>query len=133
MQLKNRFIITESDRNVRDDSLVTTIISAIQDVKGSKIVDIDFESIESAPTNHFVICEGKSTTQVSSIADNIQEAMRKEFGIKAHNTIGYRNSQWIVIDFGEVMAHVFLPEMRELYNLEELWSDARITEVPDLD
>lgn len=120
-------------RNIVDESLVNSIITAIQDVKGSKIVDINFDSIESAPTNHFVICQGKSTTQVSSIADNVQELIRKEYGIKAHNTIGYRNSQWIIIDFGGVMVHIFLPEMRELYNLEELWSDAGITEIPDLD
>ncbi len=117
----------------KSDILLETIISAIQDKKGAKIVNIDFQQIESAPANHFVICQGKSTTQVSSIADNVQETIRKKLNIKPANIDGYRNSQWIILDFGSIMVHIFLPEMREIYNLEELWNDAIITEIHDID
>lgn len=107
------------------------IIDAIQDLKGSKIADINLEHLESAPAHRFIVCQGKSTTQVSSIADKIQEEVRLRCGLKPYCVDGYRNSQWIVIDYGSVMAHVFLPEFREIFNLEELWSDADIRILPD--
>jgi len=59
--------------------------------------------------------------------------MREHTGIKPYSYDGYRNSQWIVIDYGNIMVHVFLPDTREFYNIEDLWSDAAITEIPDLD
>ena len=71
--------------------------------------------------------------QVVAIADSIREYVQKESGIKPYNYDGYRSANWIVIDYGEVFVHVFLPEAREYYNLEQLWSDATLTEIPDLD
>lgn len=109
------------------------LIEAIQDKKGSKITMVNLEKIESAPALKFVICQGRSTSQVSAIADGIREDIRKATGIKPYNYDGYRNSQWIVIDYGNILVHVFLPEYREFYNLEDLWSDAEIREIPDLD
>lgn len=113
--------------------LETTIIDAIQDRKGVKITDIDFTGLETAPAQAFIVCQGNSTSQVSAIADNIREEVRTKLGIKPYNYDGYRNSQWIVIDYGNVMVHVFLPDTREFYNIEDLWSDAVLTEIPDLD
>ncbi|MDE7119728.1 MAG: ribosome silencing factor, partial [Muribaculaceae bacterium] len=78
-------------------------------------------------------CQGSSTQQVASIADSVREHLLETSGVKPYNYDGYRNAQWIVIDYGTTMVHVFTPEMRQLYNLEELWSDAEITEIPDLD
>lgn len=113
--------------------LENTIVEAIQDKKGNKIIDLDFRNIESAPTQSFIICQGKSTSQVTAIADNIRDEVRNKLGLKPYNYDGYRNSQWIIIDYGEVMVHVFLPEFREFYNIEDLWSDSSVTEIPDLD
>lgn len=113
--------------------LESTIIDAIQDRKGKKITDIDFRGLESSPARSFIICQGNSTSQVSAIADNIREEVRRKLDIKPYNYDGYRNSQWIVIDYGDVMVHVFLPDTREYYNIEDLWSDASLTEIPDLD
>ena len=110
-----------------------TIIDAIQDRKGQKIVDLNFDAIESAPAQNFIICQGKSTSQVSAIADNIREKLREKLGLKPYNIDGYRNSQWIILDYGNIMVHVFLPEFREYYNLEDLWNDAKMIEIPDLD
>lgn len=121
------------NNNAAVDNLTKCVINAIQDVKGQKITDINLESLESAPASRFVICQGKSTTQVSAIADNIREHTINELHIKPYNIDGYRNSQWIVLDFGTVMVHIFMPEYRLLYNLEDLWSDAEVTEIPDLD
>ncbi len=117
----------------KTQDISTLIVDAIQDKKGSGITILDFDNIESAPASKFVICQGRSTSQVSAIADGIRDDIQKQTGLKPYNYDGYRNSQWIVIDYGNVMIHVFLPEYREFYNLEDLWSDAKIIEVPDLD
>lgn len=112
--------------------IVKLITEGIQDRKGRSITHIDLSAIESAAASNFIICEGSSTTQVAAIADNIRDHLLEQAGIKPYNYDGYANSQWIVIDYGDTLVHVFLPETRSLYNLEELWSDARITEVPDI-
>lgn len=123
----------ENNRQHPNSLLESTIIEAIQNLKGKKITDIDFSGLETAPAHSFVICQGNSTSQVAAIADNIREEVRNKLGIKPYNYDGYRNSQWIVIDYGDVMAHIFLPEIREFYNIEDLWSDANIVRIPDLD
>lgn len=112
---------------------INEIIEAITDKKGSRISILDMKGIESAPADNFIICQGKSTSQVSSIADSVRERLLKNLDTKPYNYDGYKNSQWIIIDYGDTMVHVFLPEFREFYNLEELWSDARTTLIPDLD
>ena len=123
----------DNTQNYITDRLADNIIEAIQDVKGSKIADINLENIESAPAFRFIVCQGKSTTQVQSIADNIRDKVLEDCHLKPYNTDGQRNAQWIVMDYGSVIAHIFLPEVRDLYNLEDLWSDACINHIPDLD
>ncbi len=115
------------------DHLESTIIDAIHDRKGKKIIDIDFKGLETAPARTFIICQGNSTSQVSAIADNIREEVRKRLDVKPYNYDGYKNSQWIVIDYGNIIVHVFLPDVRQYYNLEDLWCDAPHKEFPDLD
>lgn len=109
------------------------VTEGIQERKGRKITHIDLSNIEAAAASDFIICEGSSTMQVSAIADSVREYLLKHAGIKPYNYDGYQNSQWIVIDYGHTLVHVFLPSERQRYNLEELWSDAPITEIPDLD
>lgn len=109
------------------------ITSAIQDKKGYDISILDLSKVDGAPTGQFIICSGKSTTQVSSIADNVREEVQKQAGEKPINYDGYRNSQWIVIDYGDTMVHVFLPETRAFYRLEELWNDADTIIIPNLE
>ena len=109
------------------------IVDAIQDKKGRGITVMDLSHIESAPAQEFIICEGRSPQQVAAIADNVREELLDKARIKPFNYDGYRNSQWIVIDYGDTMVHVFLPDVRQMYRLEELWGDAKITQVPDLD
>ena len=109
------------------------IVEAITDRKGKKIAILDLNKIDSAPASNFIICQGNSTSQVSAIADSVRERLQKNENLKPYNYDGYKNSQWIVIDYGDLMVHVFMPEFRNFYNLEELWSDADITNLPDLD
>lgn len=110
-----------------------TAVAAIQDKKGHDITILDLSDVDGAPTGQFIICTGKSTTQVSAIADNVREEIQKRTGEKPINYDGYRNSQWIVIDYGDTMIHIFLPETRSFYRLEELWSDAETIRIPDID
>jgi ribosome-associated protein len=114
-------------------SFDTLVIDGIQDRKGKNIKIVDLSEIDGASARKFIICEGSSNMQVSAIADNIRESLLERASIKPYNYDGYRNAEWIVIDYGDVMVHVFQPETRQRYNLEELWSDAPITAVPDLD
>ncbi|MDE5848575.1 MAG: ribosome silencing factor [Muribaculaceae bacterium] len=106
-------------------------VSAIQDKKGREITILDLSKVDGAPTGQFIICTGKSTTQVSAIADSVREEIQKQTGEKPINYDGYRNSQWIVIDYGDTMVHVFLPETRAFYRLEELWNDAETIRIAD--
>ena len=109
------------------------ITEAIQDKKGKDVAVIDLSQVDGASTSKFILCTGKSTSQVSAIADNVREAVQKQSGEKPVNYDGYRNSQWIIIDYGDIMVHVFLPDFREFYNLEDLWSDGAVTRLPDVD
>lgn len=109
------------------------IIEGIQERKGHKIVHIDLSAIESAAASDFIVCEGSSTMQVAAIADSVRDYLLEHAGIKPYNYDGYQNSQWIVIDYGHTLVHVFVPSERQRYNIEELWSDAPSTEIPDLD
>lgn len=114
-------------------NLQQLIIEGIQERKGKKITIVDMSHIESAAASCFIICEGTSSMQVNSVADSVREYLLDKARIKPYNYDGYTNSEWIVIDYGDTLVHVFLPQVRERYNLEELWSDAVITDVPDLD
>lgn len=113
--------------------IVRLITEGIQERKGRAITHIDLSGIESAAASDFIICEGSSTMQVAAIADSVRDYLLEHAGIKPYNYDGYQNSQWIVIDYGHTLVHVFLPSERQRYNLEELWSDAPTTEIPDLD
>lgn len=114
-------------------SLNQFIIEGIQERKGRGIVVVDMSHIESAPTPHFIIAQGNSSMQVAAIADSVRDYVFEHAGQKPYNYDGYTNSEWIVIDYGSVLVHIFVPQERLRYNLEDLWSDAVITPVPDLD
>lgn len=114
-------------------SFKDTIVEAIRDKKGLDICMIDLSKIPSAPAFDFVICQGKTPTQTSAIADNVIEKAREEGGRKPHRVDGMRNGQWIIIDYGDIMVHVFTPDTREFYNLEDLWADGSSQRIPDLD
>lgn len=131
----SEFTVKNTSNKVKTESDATRglIVEAIQDKKGCGITVMDLSEIESAPAQEFIICEGRSPQQVAAIADNVREELLEKARIKPYNYDGYRNSSWIVIDYGSTLVHVFVPEQRNLYNLEELWSDAVVAEIPDLD
>lgn len=113
--------------------LTPLIIEGIQNRKGRSISVVDLSGIESAPTQKFIICQGNSSQQVASIADSVREYLLDNYGVKPYNYDGYRNAQWIVVDYGDILVHIFTRETRQIYNLEELWADAPVNEIPDID
>jgi len=116
-----------------EKDLQQLVIEGIQERKGHAITVVDLSHIESAAAHTFIIAEGNSTTQTAAIADCVEEYVRINGGYKPYNTDGAANAEWIVIDYGDVWVHIFTPETRLRYALEELWSDAKITDIPDLD
>ena len=115
------------------NSLQNLIIEGVHDRKGRNVTLVDMSEIESAAASHFIIAEVTSTMHVGAIADSVREYVQEKSSVKPYNYDGYTNSEWIVIDYGDTLVHVFVPEARRRYNLEELWSDAVITEIPDID
>ena len=104
--------------------LLETIIAAAQDKKAENIVSLDLTGIDGVVTDAFVICTGNSTTQVAAIADGIEEEVLKQLKEKPRRIEGMNNALWVVIDYVDVMVHIFDPETREFYKLEGLWADA---------
>ena len=113
--------------------LIEQITEGIQDKKGKKIVIADLTQIDDTICNYFIICQGNSPSQVTAIVESVKEFARKGAHAKPHAVVGIRNAQWVAMDYSDVLVHVFLPETREFYNLETLWADARLTQIPDLD
>ena len=108
------------------------IVDAIQDIKGKKIVKLDLRHLDDRPADYFIVCEGDSSVQVKAIANNISRRARNELSMRPTHVEGLTNAKWILVDFFDVIAHVFHPETREYYQVEELWNDAHTTEYEDI-
>lgn len=115
------------------NELIHQIIEGVQDKKGKDIIVADLSSIGDTICNYFVICQGSSPSQVTAIVESVREFTRKGCGIKPYATDGLRNAEWVAMDYADVLVHVFLPETRKFYDLEHLWADAQLTEIPNLD
>lgn len=113
--------------------LVDTIVAGIQEKKGTGITIIDLSSIDGTICKYFVICQGNSPMQVEAIAESVGDYCREKEGEKPVHVVGLENAQWVAIDFVDVMVHIFLPDVRTYYDLENLWQDASRTDIPDLD
>ncbi len=109
------------------EALAAAVTEGIRERKGSEIVIMDLRGLSSPVCDFFIVCQGNSRTQVEAIAESIEEEVKKETGEKPWHAEGYDNAEWILLDYGNVVAHVFQPEPRSFYNLESLWADANIT------
>ncbi|MDY3338244.1 ribosome silencing factor [Riemerella anatipestifer] len=112
--------------------LIDTIIRAIQDTKGEDIQVLNLTKIENAVADYFIICSGNSNTQVSAIAGNIEKTVRNELRERPWHTEGAENALWVLVDYVSVVVHVFQKHIREYYEIEELWGDAEVTKIEDL-
>ena len=113
--------------------LVKTITEAIQEKKGSNIVIADLKKIEGTICQYFIICTGNSPTQVEAIAESVGDMVRERLKEKPAQVVGLENAMWVAMDYTDVLVHIFLPDVREYYDLEHLWEDATLTNIPDLD
>ncbi|MDG1717193.1 MAG: ribosome silencing factor [Saprospiraceae bacterium] len=114
------------------EELNPLIIDAIQDIKGKNIVSLDLRNLAEAPADFFIICEGDSTTQVSALAGNVIKRVKDELGVIPGNREGMINAKWVLVDYFNTVVHIFYPETRQFYDLEDLWNDAEITEYTNL-
>lgn len=113
------------------DKILDGVIEGIRRIKGKEITIVDLNTINHTECGYFVICHGTSTTQANSIALSVEETVKDLTGVNAWHKDGYRNSIWILLDYGDIMVHVFQKEYRDFYNLEGLWADAKTTILED--
>ena len=113
--------------------LVDTIVEAIQDIKGKDIVILDLTHLENSVTEYFIVCSGDSNTQVDGIASSVVRKTREKLKEKPWHQEGLNNSEWELLDYVNIVEHVFYRDIREFYNLEDLWADAKRTDIPNLD
>ncbi len=120
-------MIDTKEINIQDKLKI--ILEAIKEKKGKQIVSINLKKVNNSISDYFVICHGESTTQVDAIADSVQDKLKKESNIRAHHIEGTNNSEWVLIDYFDILVHIFLEEKRSFFNLEDLWSDGEIERI----
>ncbi|CAM3939143.1 ribosome silencing factor [Flavobacterium antarcticum] len=116
-------------KSVNNDVLLANIIKGIEEVKGSNIDILDLREIDNSACDYFVICDGTSNTQVSAIVNSIQKTVSKELKDKPWHVEGSENAEWVLMDYVNIVVHVFQKHIREYYNIESLWGDAKITTI----
>ena len=110
-------------RLTRSSKILKVIIKAIQDRKGENIISLDLRKIPEAVSDFFIVCEASNTVQVKAIADWVEVEVKKELGELPYRHEGHSAAQWILVDYVNVVVHVFLSETRKFYRLEEMWGD----------
>ncbi|MCB0472871.1 MAG: ribosome silencing factor [Flavobacteriaceae bacterium] len=116
-------------KRISADQLIAEIIKGIETVKGQNITILDLREIENTVCDYFIICEGTSNTQVSAISGSIQKTVSKSLKDKPWHVEGEGNAEWVLIDYVNVVVHVFQKHVREFYDIESLWGDAKVTAV----
>ena len=111
--------------------LVETITKGIQEKKGKNITIVDLRDIEANIVNYFIICQGNSPTQVEAITESVDDIVKQNIGESPVNVVGLGNDQWVALDYVDVFVHIFQPEIRNFYDLENLWQDAKLTRIPN--
>ncbi len=121
-------ILSDTDSTKLCDS----IVEGMQDNKAQDIVVLDLRGVPGAVSDYFVVCTGESTTQVDGIANAVTRHTRKELQERPWHQEGKTNSEWILLDYVIVVAHIFYRDTRNFYEIENLWSDAKRTDIPNL-
>lgn len=126
--MKNKIKVIESNQPLKD-----IVIDACFDIKANEMVVLDLRHIEEAVADYFIICHAESSTQVNAIANSVIEKVKNKTHQIPISREGMRNAEWVLVDYGDVVAHIFIKERRYFYQLEELWSDAKIERVKEDD
>ena len=112
-----------------DKSLVDEILYGIEDVKGVEVHIMDLSKISNTVCKFFILCTGTSNTHVAAIANSVRKNVSKKLKEKPYSMEGIENQEWVLIDYVDVVVHIFQREIREFYDIENLWGDAKITEI----
>lgn len=121
--------MTKQVNSEESKKLIDAIIEGIQRKKGLDIIIADLTKVENTECDHFIICHGTSNTQVGALASSVEETVKELLDEQAWQTDGYRNAQWILLDYANIMVHVFQKEYRDFYDIEGLWADANFTNI----
>jgi len=111
------------------DQLIAVILKGIEEVKGKDISVLDLREIENTVCDYFIICNGTSNTQVNAIVNSIQKTVSKEVKDKPWHIEGENNGEWVLMDYVNVVVHIFQKHIREFYDIESLWGDAKVTSI----
>jgi len=122
----------KEDRSLKTKALVDVIVKGMQEKKGENIKIVDLRHIDNAVCDYFVISNANSNTQVNAIADSVQHETLKTLNDKAWSKEGTETSEWILMDYVNVVAHIFQTPVRDFYALEELWGDAEVTKIESI-
>jgi ribosome-associated protein len=115
------------------EKIVNACMAGIQEKKGKKIRIVNLEGIDDTITKYLVIGQGNSPSQVAAITESVREFARKQVNARPSAVDGTRNNLWVALDYIDVVVHIFVPDAREFYDVDNLWEDAKITDVPDID
>lgn len=115
-----------------NEQIVNKIVEGIQERKGKKIAIVNLTRLNEAPCSYFVICEGDSNVHVNAVATSVKDYVNEEIRVKPFAADGFENSEWIALDYGHIIVHIFQRHAREFYDIEHLWSDAELQFVQDL-
>ena len=118
---------------INTETLIDQIVAGLQEKKGRDIVITDFSDIDDAICHAFVIATGNSPSHVQALTDSVENFAREHAHARASAIAGLSNAQWVAMDYGDVIVHIFLADARDFYDLEHLWADAALTEIPNLD
>ncbi|MBQ2187325.1 MAG: ribosome silencing factor [Bacteroidales bacterium] len=110
--------------NDNTEEVLKTIVETMLEAKAQDVTSLDMRELQSAVTDYFVICNAQSKTQVSSIAEKVIDNVRNKLHVHVYHEEGFENSEWILLDYIDVVVHIFLTEKRDFYKLEDLWADA---------
>jgi ribosome-associated protein len=116
-------------RKASADELIALIVHGIEEVKGLEINLLDLRDIENTVCDYFIICNGTSNTHVNAIVNSVQKTVSKGIKDKPWHVEGSDNAEWVLLDYVNVVVHVFQKQVRDFYDIEGLWGDAKVTMV----
>ena len=118
-----------ANKKERELHLIEEIILGIENVKGENIHQLDLRELDNTPCDFFIVCSGNSNTQVTAIVNSVQKTVSKSLHEKPFHIEGLDNAEWVLMDYVNVVVHVFQNQIRQYYNIEELWGDAKSTQI----
>ena len=118
--------MTKAGKESETEQLINAVVEGIQRKKGLDIVKIDLRKINHTECKFFIVCHGNSSTQVDAIAHSVEDTVEELINETAWHKDGYKNAIWILLDYADVMVHIFQKDARQFYDLENLWADAHI-------